>query len=422
MWYSCTIHICILGTMALNEEYTPFHTIVINDTEQKRPNTQNRLIFAMGSATLAAMLVYVSMPLQPTPSALWNAPAHVMRANPTTHVVTQQRVNAASLPSTRPSALGPLSPVSVPDMHTMHDVERSIVHPQPPSSFGSWPMWAMLFPAIASVAFVLGRWGAGQKYQWAMAAMDGESPRNRVFVQGLPPSVTWRELKDHFRIAGNVVYGNVTTDRDTGISKGFGVVEYETHEEAQYAIEIMQDHPLEGSVLNVREDRDRGSNRGWNNRPWTPQRNVEWARARDDPTADGSEEDAARAEAVYEALVERDGHRSSRWFDEADRIRDELWEQGIGVDDQRKVWARFASGCARCTDACIPCSVSALSLGPETFASFKVVSWSLTSGHPYQLGALHPVHTAQTCVALSPQRQDPPARHFSVRALERAEV
>jgi hypothetical protein len=324
--------------MALNEEYTPFHTIVINDTEQKRPNTQNRLIFAMGSATLAAMLVYVSMPLQPTPSALWNAPAHVMRANPTTHVVTQQRVNAASLPSTRPSALGPLSPVSVPDMHTMHDVERSIVHPQPPSSFGSWPMWAMLFPAIASVAFVLGRWGAGQKYQWAMAAMDGESPRNRVFVQGLPPSVTWRELKDHFRIAGNVVYGNVTTDRDTGISKGFGVVEYETHEEAQYAIEIMQDHPLEGSVLNVREDRDRGSNRGWNNRPWTPQRNVEWARARDDPTADGSEEDAARAEAVYEALVERDGHRSSRWFDEADRIRDELWEQGIGVDDQRKIW------------------------------------------------------------------------------------
>ena len=43
--------------------------------------------------------------------------------------------------------------------------------------------------------------------------------------------------------------------------------------------------------------------------------NEEWARARNDPTADGSEQDAARAKAVYQALVERDGHRSRRWFD-----------------------------------------------------------------------------------------------------------
>ncbi|EEC49245.1 predicted protein, partial [Phaeodactylum tricornutum CCAP 1055/1] len=76
----------------------------------------------------------------------------------------------------------------------------------------------------------------------------------RVFVQGLPTSVTWKELKDHFRIAGEVVFASVSADRVTRESKGHGIVQYETTDMAENAIKIMRNHPLDGYQLYVRED------------------------------------------------------------------------------------------------------------------------------------------------------------------------
>ena len=71
----------------------------------------------------------------------------------------------------------------------------------------------------------------------------------RVFVTGLPDDVTWQILKDHFRQAGEVVFASVSADMETGKSKGYGVVQYETTHEALKAIEIMRDFPLNGSQL-----------------------------------------------------------------------------------------------------------------------------------------------------------------------------
>lgn len=71
----------------------------------------------------------------------------------------------------------------------------------------------------------------------------------RVFVTGLPDDVTWQVLKDHFRQAGEVVFASVSADMETGKSKGYGVVQYETTHEALKAIETMRDFPLNGSQL-----------------------------------------------------------------------------------------------------------------------------------------------------------------------------
>lgn len=78
----------------------------------------------------------------------------------------------------------------------------------------------------------------------------------RVFVQNIPIAASWQDLKDHFRIAGNVVFASVSRNPVDGTSKGCGVVQFETVAEAQNAIAIMRNHPMNGAEqqLYVRED------------------------------------------------------------------------------------------------------------------------------------------------------------------------
>lgn len=75
-----------------------------------------------------------------------------------------------------------------------------------------------------------------------------------MFVSGIPPWVKWQKLKDHFRVAGEVVYASVSEYAD-GRPKGVGIVQMETPAMAENAIKIMRAHPLEdGTALFVRED------------------------------------------------------------------------------------------------------------------------------------------------------------------------
>jgi len=75
----------------------------------------------------------------------------------------------------------------------------------------------------------------------------------RVFVSGIPAWATWHNLKDHFRVAGEVVYASVSVDAG-GRPKGVGIVEFEDEAGASNAIAIMREHPMRGCVLYVRED------------------------------------------------------------------------------------------------------------------------------------------------------------------------
>jgi RNA recognition motif-containing protein len=84
---------------------------------------------------------------------------------------------------------------------------------------------------------------------------------NRVYVGNLAWSVSWQDLKDHMRDAGDVQYSKILTDRE-GRSKGCGIVEFSTAEGAADAIEKLTDTELKGRKIFVREDREDGKRGG----------------------------------------------------------------------------------------------------------------------------------------------------------------
>ena len=95
----------------------------------------------------------------------------------------------------------------------------------------------------------------------------------KLFVGGLPFSTTDDELKDLFSAHGNVSYAKVITDRDTGRSKGFGFVEFESDDEGKAAEKAMNGTDVGGRSITVnearpREERPRRDNNGGGNRSW----------------------------------------------------------------------------------------------------------------------------------------------------------
>ena len=78
----------------------------------------------------------------------------------------------------------------------------------------------------------------------------------RLYVANISWETSWQDLKDHFRQAGNVVYSDVMIDAASGRSKGCGIVEFETPEEALRAISQLSNSELHGRPLLVREDRE----------------------------------------------------------------------------------------------------------------------------------------------------------------------
>lgn len=87
--------------------------------------------------------------------------------------------------------------------------------------------------------------------------MDGnaDDTARRVYVGNLPWSVTWRDLKDHMIQAGDVLRADVITGYD-GRSKGCGIVEYATAEEASGSVAALNNTDLMGRQIFVREDRE----------------------------------------------------------------------------------------------------------------------------------------------------------------------
>jgi len=83
----------------------------------------------------------------------------------------------------------------------------------------------------------------------------------KLYVGGLPYSVTEDKLQEIFSAHGTVESARVITDRFTGRSRGFGFVEMSTEEEAQTAIDSLNGSDLDGRSLTVNEARPQ-ENRG----------------------------------------------------------------------------------------------------------------------------------------------------------------
>ncbi|HET8563750.1 MAG TPA: RNA-binding protein [Candidatus Binatia bacterium] len=77
----------------------------------------------------------------------------------------------------------------------------------------------------------------------------------KLYVGGLPYSVTDGQLEQIFSEHGSVQSARVISDKFTGRSRGFGFVEMGSGEEAQKAIEALNGSQLEGRTLVVNEAR-----------------------------------------------------------------------------------------------------------------------------------------------------------------------
>lgn len=105
-----------------------------------------------------------------------------------------------------------------------------------------------------------GRLRGGKSFSNGAPAPVSAGPSNRVYVGNLPWQTSWQDLKDHMRKAGNVTRADVFVD-ENGRSKGCGIVEYATVEEAQTAIKTLNDTKLDDTerLIFVREDREERS-------------------------------------------------------------------------------------------------------------------------------------------------------------------
>jgi cold-inducible RNA-binding protein len=76
---------------------------------------------------------------------------------------------------------------------------------------------------------------------------------SKLYVGGLPYSVTEGRLSELFAAHGTVDSANVISDKFTGQSRGFGFVEMSTSNEAQAAIQALNGTQFEGRSLTVNE-------------------------------------------------------------------------------------------------------------------------------------------------------------------------
>jgi cold-inducible RNA-binding protein len=79
----------------------------------------------------------------------------------------------------------------------------------------------------------------------------------RLFVGNLSFNTTENALHDAFAAHGTVVEANLMVDRMSGRPRGFAFVTMSTPEEAQKAIEALNNAPLDGRNLTVNIARPR---------------------------------------------------------------------------------------------------------------------------------------------------------------------
>jgi RNA recognition motif-containing protein len=85
---------------------------------------------------------------------------------------------------------------------------------------------------------------------------------SKLYVGNLSYTVTEEQLRDLFSQAGAIKEITMIMDRETQRPKGFGFVEMTTQVEAQKAIEMFNEHELDGRRMTVnfaRPKEERGS-------------------------------------------------------------------------------------------------------------------------------------------------------------------
>ena len=80
----------------------------------------------------------------------------------------------------------------------------------------------------------------------------------KLFVGSLSWNTTSDELRNAFAACGEVTEVKVVMNRDTGRSRGFGFVTYESEDGAARAIETLDGSTLDGRSIRVDRANERG--------------------------------------------------------------------------------------------------------------------------------------------------------------------
>ncbi len=78
-----------------------------------------------------------------------------------------------------------------------------------------------------------------------------------IYIGNLEYGVTEDDLRAAFGEFGEVTSANIITDKFTGRSKGFGFVEMSNDDEANQAIDALNDTDLNGRSIKVNQARPR---------------------------------------------------------------------------------------------------------------------------------------------------------------------
>lgn len=89
-----------------------------------------------------------------------------------------------------------------------------------------------------------------------------------IYVGNLSFRATEDEIKQAFGQFGKVARVSIIVDRETGRSRGFAFVEMPNHEEAQAAIDGLNNQELSGRRISCNEARPR-ENQGGGGRPYS---------------------------------------------------------------------------------------------------------------------------------------------------------
>jgi cysteinyl-tRNA synthetase len=218
----------------------------------------------------------------------------------------------------------------------------------------------------------------------------------RVFVQNIAKHTSWQTLKDHFRTIilnennnnkennsnekqksdfnnnnnnnnknSIVIYASISIDTITGMSKGHGIVQFETTDMAQYAVQHIRYHPLDGNILYVRPDVQESTKSIQQQEQWELQQRISTTRrpvlggqrtnnfresttstnimgkwnCANDPTDIDVLINTDTYRSIEQMLQARDDARKRKNFIVSDNIREQLKiDHTVHLDDRLRMW------------------------------------------------------------------------------------
>ncbi|KAJ4838446.1 hypothetical protein Tsubulata_041227 [Turnera subulata] len=81
----------------------------------------------------------------------------------------------------------------------------------------------------------------------------GVTRTRKIFVGGIPPSLTEDELKEYFSLYGGIIEHQIMLDHKTGRSRGFGFVTFESEDAVEQIFSDGKTHELGGKQVEIKK-------------------------------------------------------------------------------------------------------------------------------------------------------------------------